>query len=152
MVATMTWLTVMEYLCHKLLRICSTCRKYFSVLSSFMAYHQACNQINTTGVTSGAGTSYPSGEPEFTPSFLQGSCYSIFYMYVLQIVVCSFVLFLLAILLSVLHRFTDFRIFKLFFIYSVLLITHILNLINFNITNMKIDYLINCLFPLCLLD
>ena len=24
---------------------------------------------NTMGATSGAGTSYPSGEPEFTPSF-----------------------------------------------------------------------------------
>ena len=26
---TMTWLTVMEYLCHKWLRICSICRKHF---------------------------------------------------------------------------------------------------------------------------
>ena len=35
-VTTMTWLTVMEYLCHKLPRICSTsCRKHFPVLSSF---------------------------------------------------------------------------------------------------------------------
>ena len=25
--------------------------------------------INTTGATSGAGTAYPSGEPEFTPGF-----------------------------------------------------------------------------------
>jgi hypothetical protein len=31
MVATMTWLTVMEYLCHKWPRICSTCRKHFPV-------------------------------------------------------------------------------------------------------------------------
>jgi hypothetical protein len=31
----MTWLTVMEYLCHKWPRICSTCRKHFPVLSSF---------------------------------------------------------------------------------------------------------------------
>ena len=29
----MTWLTVTEYLCHKWLRICSTCRKRFPVLS-----------------------------------------------------------------------------------------------------------------------
>jgi len=35
-VATMTWLTVMEYLCHKWPRICSTCPKHFPVLSSFM--------------------------------------------------------------------------------------------------------------------
>ena len=50
-VATMTWLTVMEYLCHKWPRICSTCRKHFP------------------GVTSGAGTAYPSGAPRFTPGF-----------------------------------------------------------------------------------
>ena len=31
MVATMTWLTVMEYLCHKWPRICSTCRKHLPV-------------------------------------------------------------------------------------------------------------------------
>ena len=30
---------------------------------------RVCNQINTTGVTSGAGTAYPSGAPEFTPGF-----------------------------------------------------------------------------------
>jgi hypothetical protein len=42
-VATMTWLTVMEYLCHKWPRICSTCRKQFPVLSSFMIYHRVCN-------------------------------------------------------------------------------------------------------------
>jgi hypothetical protein len=34
-VATMTWLTVMEYLCQKWTRICSTCRKHFLVLSSW---------------------------------------------------------------------------------------------------------------------
>jgi hypothetical protein len=33
----------MEYLCHKWLRICSTCRKHFPVLSSFMSYHRVCN-------------------------------------------------------------------------------------------------------------
>ena len=38
-VATMTWLTVVEYLCHKWTRVCSTCRKHFPVLSSFMSYH-----------------------------------------------------------------------------------------------------------------
>ena len=36
------------------------------------------NQINTTGVTSGAGTAYPSEAPEFIPDFQWGSCYSIF--------------------------------------------------------------------------
>ena len=36
-------MTAMEYLCHKLPRICSTCRKHSPVLSSFMAYHRVCN-------------------------------------------------------------------------------------------------------------
>jgi hypothetical protein len=39
------------------------------VLSSFMTYHRVCNYINTTGVTSGAGTAHSSGAPELTPSF-----------------------------------------------------------------------------------
>ena len=34
-VATMTWLTIVEYLCHQWPRICSTCRKHFLVLSSW---------------------------------------------------------------------------------------------------------------------
>jgi hypothetical protein len=38
-VATMIWLTVMEYLCHKWPRICPTCRKHFPVLSSFTTYY-----------------------------------------------------------------------------------------------------------------
>jgi hypothetical protein len=33
----------MEYLCHKWPRICSTCRKHFTVLSSFMTHHRVCN-------------------------------------------------------------------------------------------------------------
>ena len=48
------------------------------VLSSFMTYHRVCNKINMTGVTSVAGTAYPSGAPEFTPGFYWGSYYSIF--------------------------------------------------------------------------
>jgi len=38
-----------------------------------MTYHQVCNKSNTTGDTSGAGTAYLSGEPEFTPGFV-GIC------------------------------------------------------------------------------
>jgi len=34
----MTWLIVTEHTCHKRPRICSTCRKHFPVLSSFMTY------------------------------------------------------------------------------------------------------------------
>ena len=41
-------------------------------------YYRVCNQINTTGATSGTGTAYPSGAPEFTSGFQWGSCYSIF--------------------------------------------------------------------------
>jgi hypothetical protein len=37
------WLTAMEFLCHKCLRIFSTCRKHFPVVSSFMICHQLCN-------------------------------------------------------------------------------------------------------------
>jgi len=39
------------------------------ILSSFMTYHRICNKSNTTGATLGAGTAYPSVEPEFTPVF-----------------------------------------------------------------------------------
>ena len=39
------------------------------ILSSFITYHRVCNEINTTGATSRAGTAYPSGAPEFTPVF-----------------------------------------------------------------------------------
>ena len=46
--------------------ISSICRKHLPVLSSFMTYHRVCNQIDTTGATSGAGMTYPSRAPEFT--------------------------------------------------------------------------------------
>jgi hypothetical protein len=42
-VATISWLTAMGYLCHKLPRICSTCRKHFPVLSSLTTYYRVCN-------------------------------------------------------------------------------------------------------------
>jgi hypothetical protein len=53
-------------------RICSTGRKHIQVLSSFTTYHRVCNWSNMTGATSGAGTAYPSGAPEFTLGFLLG--------------------------------------------------------------------------------
>ena len=76
-------------------------RKYFLVLSSFTTYHRMCNQINMTGVTSGAGTVYPFGAPEFTSGFLEGFVLLDlqFYVYVLQIVVCHFILVPLSIVL-----------------------------------------------------
>jgi hypothetical protein len=51
------------------LRICSTCRKHFPILSSFMTHHRVCNYSNTTGATSGKGSTYPFGAHEFTHSF-----------------------------------------------------------------------------------
>jgi hypothetical protein len=47
-VATMIWLTVMEYLCHKWPRICSTCHKYFPVLSSFTTYYAPIEEFEDT--------------------------------------------------------------------------------------------------------
>ena len=83
MVATMTWLTDSEYLCHKWPRIWST----------FMTYHWVCSWSNTTGATSGAGTAYPSGAPSSPPVFLRGLCCSFFSFLCsgLLIVVCHFV-------------------------------------------------------------
>ena len=37
-----------------------------------VGHHLVCNWSSTTGGTSGAGTDYPSGAPEFTPVFLVG--------------------------------------------------------------------------------
>ena len=48
-------------------------------ISTTQTYHRGCNQINTTGATSGEGTAYISGTPEFTPVFSGvRQCYSIF--------------------------------------------------------------------------
>jgi hypothetical protein len=49
--------------------ICSICRKHLLDLSAFTTYYRVCNYINTTGTTSGAGSTGPSGAPEFTPVF-----------------------------------------------------------------------------------
>jgi hypothetical protein len=46
-------LTATEYLCHKWPRICSTCRKHFSVISAFIFCHRLCNKNNAAGVISG---------------------------------------------------------------------------------------------------
>ena len=90
--------------------------QYYTVLSSFITYHRVCKKSNMTDATFGTGNVDPSGALEFTPGFKSGSCCSnfSFLLYVLQIVVCPFVFFLLAI---VFHRFTTsgypFGIFKL---------------------------------------
>jgi hypothetical protein len=41
--------------------------KHMFHISSFVSSHRVCNYIYTTGVTSGAGTGYPSGAHEFIP-------------------------------------------------------------------------------------
>ena len=59
---------------------------------------------NMTDATRGAGTAYPSREPDFILDFLRDSCCSFisFLCSVLEIIVGPFVLFLLVIALSVL--------------------------------------------------
>ncbi len=74
------------------LRICSAFCNHNPGLSSFVTYRLVCNKSNTMGATSGAGTAYPSGTPEFTPGFQWGSCCSIisFLCSVQLIIVCLF--------------------------------------------------------------
>ena len=57
----------MKYLCHKWPRICSTCRKHFPVLSSFISYDVVC--IITTDITTGTGTAYPPEHMSSIPVF-----------------------------------------------------------------------------------
>jgi hypothetical protein len=59
--ATMTWLTVTEYLCHKWSWICN----HNPVLSSFIFHHRVCYKSKATGDSCGARTAYSSGAPEF---------------------------------------------------------------------------------------
>lgn len=67
----LTWLTVKEFLCHKLSQICSACRNHNAILrSSVITYHQIFNQINTTGGTSEAGHAYHLGTPEFLVAYV----------------------------------------------------------------------------------
>ena len=66
----LTWLTIIEYPCHKWPRLCFNCRMQFPVLYSFMTYHWVCNYINRTGATSGTGTAYPSRTLEFLVGFV----------------------------------------------------------------------------------
>ena len=45
-IATRSWLTVLEYLCHKWPRICPVCCNYNTVLSSFVTCHQVCSMLS----------------------------------------------------------------------------------------------------------
>jgi hypothetical protein len=89
-VAIMNWLTVTEYMCHKLLWICFVSRNHNPIISLFVTYHCVCNNGNTTDAICEAGTAYHSRAHEFTP--LVGSCCSIFiFLYnVLCVIVCHF--------------------------------------------------------------
>ena len=51
----MTWLTFMEYLCHKWPQIWSVCRKHNLALSSFMTSHRISNNSDPTDETCWAG-------------------------------------------------------------------------------------------------
>ena len=88
---------------------CSHCFfTYIFVRKNYSDNHLStftCINVLSSGATSGAGTAYPSGTPGSPPRLLVWFVLLDFqfYLYVLQIVVCPFVLFLLAIVLSVLR-------------------------------------------------
>ena len=103
----------------------TTCN-HFPVLSPFVIYDRDCSYSNTTGATSGVGTTYPSGAPELTHGVQWGSCSSIFS-------------FLCSACLSLCHfdtvlsfcRFTDsdypFDIFYLFLLQELFLLTTVIS-------------------------
>ena len=111
-VATMTWLTITEYLCHKWPRICSTCRRHFLVLSLLWLI---------TGIVTGVTRSVSLVEQELLtlPESLNSppvfSGVSVARSFCVAFCRSLFVLFLLTIVLYVL-QFTDsdypFGIFK----------------------------------------
>jgi hypothetical protein len=72
-----------------------------------MTCHRVCNTGYTTSITSGAGTTYPSGAHDFTPIFIR---FRVIQSLVFSVVFCRslFVLFLLAIVMSVPLRFSVF--------------------------------------------
>ena len=115
----MTWLTVIEYLCHKWPRICSTCRKHFPVHSSSMLI---------TGFVTRLTRRVSLVEQELLTLLVDLSSPPVFsgvrvarslgLCMVCRSLLVLFVLFLLAIV-SVLFQFADsdypFGVFKLFF-------------------------------------
>ena len=91
-------------------RICSLRRFYNPLAFSEcdllnQTIYRICYHIsNTTGATCGAGSAYPSGAPEITPSFWWGSC--CLYFSLLCCVMCTIVcLFVLSMAFSVYFRF-----------------------------------------------
>ena len=71
-VATMTWLTSTEYLCHRWPQLCSVCLSHNPVLlSTSMTYYLMFNQSKAIRATRGAGPAYPSGTLEFIRIFVR---------------------------------------------------------------------------------
>ena len=75
-VATLTWLSVTEYLCQKKSMIYSTCRKLFLVLSSFMTYYRDCNQIKVVQEQL-TNQEHLSSPPVFERAVLRGLQFSV---------------------------------------------------------------------------
>jgi hypothetical protein len=75
------------------------------ILSSFITYHRICNQINTS-TTSGAGATYLSRVPEFTPVF-SGVCVTRSLVLSVCFVdhVCPFVIFCHSVVRPLIYRF-----------------------------------------------
>lgn len=76
-------------------------------LSSFITDHRVCNLINKTGVIIVAGSAYPSGETEFTPTFQWRPCSPFFscicMFYILLFVLCHFTIVLFDIQIMIAH-------------------------------------------------
>ena len=69
----------------------------FPFINVTYRFHRICYHIsNTTGTTCWAGSAYPSGTPEITPSFWWGSCCLLFSFLCCDMcnIVCLFVLFI----------------------------------------------------------
>ena len=83
---------------------------HFPVLFSFITYHRICNQSNTTGATSGAGTDYLSGvhprilvgflllDLQFSVQWFVDCCFSFCFFIVWPLHCLSFALWLLVFL------------------------------------------------------
>ena len=78
------------------------CRNLIPVLSALIAYHHVGYKSNSTVVTCGAGTANPSGAPVFTSVF---SGVRVARSFVLCVIFCRLLFFLLAIAFSVLLTF-----------------------------------------------
>ena len=113
-VATINWLTVIEYLWHYLVRICTICRNHNLVLFTFMTF-LGCVSGATLRLPNVPKTAYLSGALSLTPVFGGVVCSSIVCLLCsgLYINVCPFFP-LLAIVLSVLLRVTIYFTFLVF--------------------------------------